>query len=92
MENQVGLLADLLSFGIYVDGNCILIVQSWDGKQSVVDMAVDEDQRHRKRSRDVWDEEYDKGKMKKVKMSRTAIMRDNIFQKVQSIKNRLGVS
>ncbi|XP_062507774.1 ubiquitin carboxyl-terminal hydrolase 36-like isoform X2 [Corticium candelabrum] len=65
-------------------------VQSWDGKQSVVDMAVDEDQRHRKRSRDVWDEEYDKGKMKKVKMSRTAIMRDNIFQKVQSIKNRLG--
>jgi hypothetical protein len=68
-------------------------VQSWDGSQSHVDRAVDEDQRHGKRKRDPWDEEYDKGKVKKVKRHKqvTATMRDNALQKIQNLKNRLGV-
>ena len=58
-----------------------------------MDRAVDEDQRHGKRNRDPWDDEYDKGKVKKVKKHKhvTATMRDNALQKIQNIKNRLGV-
>lgn len=66
-------------------------MQSWDGGQSIVDKVVEEEHRYRKRKRDIWDEEYDKGKVRKPKKHKTAIMRDNAFQRLQSVKNKLSV-
>ncbi len=69
-------------------------VKSWDGGQNTVDSSVVEGIGH-KRSRDAWDEEMDRGKVKKRKDEggkerrerSTADFHKNPFQDFQNWKN-----
>lgn len=67
-------------------------VKSWDGGQSMMDSGTTEGE-SRKRGRSQWDEELDRGKVKKVKQHSGEEHKSphgNLFQDYQSRKNTQG--
>ncbi|XP_065826973.1 ubiquitin carboxyl-terminal hydrolase 36-like isoform X2 [Oscarella lobularis] len=66
-------------------------VESWEGGPSRVDSAADVDDLRRS-NRDDWDDEYDKGRAKKVKSARRQFAGQsskNEFQDIQSKRNKV---
>ncbi|XP_068605626.1 ubiquitin carboxyl-terminal hydrolase 36 [Brachionichthys hirsutus] len=71
-------------------------VLSWDGEVSAISQDAIEDARHAKRDTviDEWDEEFDSGKVKKVKNYKKEKWRSgggSIFQKIQDRRNKWSV-
>uniref|UniRef100_A0A668AFM3 ubiquitinyl hydrolase 1 n=1 Tax=Myripristis murdjan TaxID=586833 RepID=A0A668AFM3_9TELE len=71
-------------------------VLSWDGEASVISKDAIEDVRHAKNNTviDEWDEEFDSGKVKKMKNYKREKWRSgsNIFQKIQDRRNKWSVT
>ncbi|KAM9345734.1 ubiquitin carboxyl-terminal hydrolase 36 [Symphorus nematophorus] len=71
-------------------------VLSWDGEVSAVSRDAIEDVRHAKCDTviDEWDEEFDRGKVKKMKNYKKEKWRSgsNIFQKIQDRRNKWSVT
>uniref|UniRef100_A0A668AP65 Ubiquitin carboxyl-terminal hydrolase n=1 Tax=Myripristis murdjan TaxID=586833 RepID=A0A668AP65_9TELE len=70
--------------------------QNWDGEASVISKDAIEDVRHAKNNTviDEWDEEFDSGKVKKMKNYKREKWRSgsNIFQKIQDRRNKWSVT
>ncbi|XP_038064231.1 ubiquitin carboxyl-terminal hydrolase 36-like [Patiria miniata] len=70
-------------------------IKSWDGGRSVLDNEVEQDSR-KDRQRDPYEEDFDRGKVKKVKKhhddSRRKMFsgRHNMFQSVQNMRNKVS--
>nr|XP_020476629.1 ubiquitin carboxyl-terminal hydrolase 36 [Monopterus albus] len=71
-------------------------VLSWDGEVSAISRDAIEDARHAKCDTviDEWDEDFDKGKVKKMKSYKKVKWRSgsNIFQKIQDRRNKWSVT
>lgn len=71
-------------------------VLSWDGDASAISRDAAEDARHAKCDTviDEWDEEFDRGKVKKVKNYKREKWRSgsSIFQKIQDQRNKWSVT
>uniref|UniRef100_A0A4W6G0P6 ubiquitinyl hydrolase 1 n=1 Tax=Lates calcarifer TaxID=8187 RepID=A0A4W6G0P6_LATCA len=71
-------------------------VLSWDGEVSSISRDAIEDVRHAKNDTviDEWDEDFDRGKVKKMKNYKKEKWRSgsNIFQKIQDRKNKWSVT
>lgn len=71
-------------------------VLSWDGEASAISRDAAEDARHAKCDTviDEWDEEFDRGKVKKVKNYKREKWRNgsSIFQKIQDQRNKWSVT
>ncbi|XP_033827794.1 ubiquitin carboxyl-terminal hydrolase 36 [Periophthalmus magnuspinnatus] len=70
-------------------------VLSWDGESSAISRDASEDARHAKCNTviDEWDEEFDRGKVKKVKNYKREKWRSgSIFQKIQDQRNKWSVT
>ncbi|XP_058509641.1 ubiquitin carboxyl-terminal hydrolase 36 isoform X1 [Solea solea] len=71
-------------------------VLSWDGEVSAVSKDAIEDIRHAKRDTviDEWDEDFDRGKVKKIKNYKRESWRSgsSLFQKIQDRKNKWSVT
>ncbi|KAM9843090.1 ubiquitin carboxyl-terminal hydrolase 36 [Aulostomus maculatus] len=71
-------------------------VLSWDGEVSAISRDAIEDARHAKRDTviDEWDEEFDRGKVKKIKNYKREKWRGgvSIFQRIQDRRNKWSVT
>ncbi|AWP18981.1 putative ubiquitin carboxyl-terminal hydrolase 36 [Scophthalmus maximus] len=71
-------------------------VLSWDGEVSAISKDAIEDVRHAKNDAviDEWDEDFDRGKVKKIKNFKRENWRtgSSIFQKIQDRKNKWSVT
>ncbi|KAI7804050.1 putative ubiquitin carboxyl-terminal hydrolase 36, partial [Triplophysa rosa] len=70
-------------------------VLSWDGEQSAISRDAIEDTRCAKSTRviDEWDEEFDSGKVKKIKKCKKEKRRNgNVFQKIQEHRTKWSVT
>uniref|UniRef100_A0A8D3CSI2 ubiquitinyl hydrolase 1 n=1 Tax=Scophthalmus maximus TaxID=52904 RepID=A0A8D3CSI2_SCOMX len=72
------------------------LVLSWDGEVSAISKDAIEDVRHAKNDAviDEWDEDFDRGKVKKIKNFKRENWRtgSSIFQKIQDRKNKWSVT
>lgn len=69
-------------------------VLSWDGARSAISKDAIEDVRYAKHDTviDEWDEEFDSGKVKKMKFKKERRRSGNVFQKIQDRRNMWSVT
>ncbi|XP_072550501.1 ubiquitin carboxyl-terminal hydrolase 36 isoform X2 [Salminus brasiliensis] len=69
-------------------------VLSWDGERSSISRDAIEDARYAKHDTviDEWDEEFDSGKVKKIKFKKERRKSGNVFQKIQDRRNMWSVT
>ncbi|KAG9264600.1 ubiquitin carboxyl-terminal hydrolase 36-like [Astyanax mexicanus] len=69
-------------------------VLSWDGERSAISKDAIDDARWAKHDTviDEWDEEFDSGKVKKIKFKKERRRSGNVFQKIQDRRNMWSVT